>query len=71
MNTTENFPTEDDSLLVPEFVIALQKQLNESFKQLSPPDRLRVLADLRFIWQMLKVSRRLRSYGQFQVCLSV
>jgi hypothetical protein len=44
MNTTENFPLEDDSLLVSESVIALQKQLNESFKQLSP-DRLRVLAD--------------------------
>jgi len=44
MNTTENPPIEDDSLLVSESVIALQKQLNESFKQLSP-DRLRVLAD--------------------------
>ncbi len=44
MNTTENFPIEDDSLLVSESVIVLQKQLNESFKQLSP-DRLRVLAD--------------------------
>ena len=44
MNTTENPPIEDDSLLVSESVVALQKQLNESFKQLSP-DRLRVLAD--------------------------
>jgi hypothetical protein len=44
MNTTENPLIEDDSLLVSESVIALQKQLNESFKHLSP-DRLRVLAD--------------------------
>ncbi len=44
MNTTKNPSIEDDSLLVSESVIALQKQLNESFKQLSP-DRLRVLAD--------------------------
>ena len=44
MNTTENSPIEEDSLFVSESVVALQKQLNESFKQLSP-DRLRVLAD--------------------------
>lgn len=44
MNTTENPLIEDDSLLVSESVIALQKQLNESFKHLSL-DRLRVLAD--------------------------
>ena len=44
MNTTENPPIEEDSLFVSESVVALQKQLNESFKQLSP-DRLRVLAD--------------------------
>lgn len=44
MNTTDNFPIEDMESLVLISVTELQKQLNDSLKQLSP-ERLQVLAD--------------------------
>jgi hypothetical protein len=44
MNTTDNFSIEDRSSLVDLSVTELQRQLNESLKQLSP-ERLQVLAD--------------------------
>ncbi|MEE3715486.1 hypothetical protein V2H45_01865 [Tumidithrix elongata RA019] len=44
MNTTDNFPVEDRSSLSIVSVTELQKQLNESLKQLSP-ERLQVLVD--------------------------
>ena len=44
MNTTDNSPMSDKSSAVAISVTELQRQLNESLKQLSP-ERLQVLAD--------------------------
>ncbi len=44
MNSTDNFPVEDIESAVAISVAELQRQLNESLKQLSP-ERLQVLAD--------------------------
>lgn len=44
MNSTNNFPVEDMESGVAVFVTELQRQLNDSLKQLSP-ERLQVLAD--------------------------
>lgn len=44
MNTTDNSPIEDMDSALAISVTELQRQLNESLKQLSP-ERLRVLAD--------------------------
>jgi hypothetical protein len=44
MNTTDNLPVEDLELAVVASVTELQRQLNESLKQLSP-ERLQVLSD--------------------------
>jgi hypothetical protein len=44
MNSTNNFPTEDMESAVAISVAELQRQLNESLKQLSP-ERLQVLVD--------------------------
>jgi flagellar motility protein MotE (MotC chaperone) len=44
MNTTDNSPMEDIESAVATSVTELQRQLNESLKQLSP-ERLQVLAD--------------------------
>jgi hypothetical protein len=44
MNTTDNFPVEDLESAAAASVTELQRQLNESLKQLSP-ERLQVLND--------------------------
>ena len=44
MNSTDNFPAEDIDSVVAVSVAELQRQLNDSLKQLSP-ERLQVLAD--------------------------
>jgi hypothetical protein len=44
MNSTDNFPVEDMDSVVAVSVAELQRQLNDSLKQLSP-ERLQVLAD--------------------------
>ena len=44
MNSTDNFPVEDMESGVAVSVAELQRQLNDSLKQLSP-ERLQVLAD--------------------------
>ena len=44
MNTADNSPTDELESAVLQSVTELQRQLNDSFRQLSP-ERLRVLAD--------------------------
>lgn len=44
MNSTDNFPVEDMDSVVAVSIAELQRQLNDSLKQLSP-ERLQVLAD--------------------------